>query len=565
MKFNEIEYNRPDFDGLVDEISKYLDELEGAKNKEEFFASHKKINDSFLLIDELYNIVSIRNSINTKDEFYDKELEFFHENMPRFDELKHRLSLIRLASRFRSDFEEKYGKAITMRDELQKDTFDPSIMEDRVSESKLVNEYYKLTGGAEISFRGEIKNISALLAITQDKDRATRKEAFEALNGWFSDNMESLDRIYDELVKIRTKIANKLGFDTYTPVAYKVMGRLDWDDKDAKNYREQIVKDLVPLSQKIYADQAQRIGIENMKYYDLPLSFLSGNPKPIGDEKVLVKKALEMYEDLSDETGEFFKAMIDKGMMDLTTKDGKAPGGYMTSLPLTKMPFIFSNFNGTSGDVDVLTHEAGHAFQGYLTRDMYPADNNDLTMEIAETHSMSMEFFTHPWMEKFFGRDTEKYYYDHIAAAIKFIPYGASIDEFQEYVYANPKATPSERRAKYREIEKKYLPHLDYDGNEYLENGGRWQRQLHLYTDPFYYIDYTLAQVNAFQYFVMDMEDHKKAWESYIKLCKISATLPTKKALAEVGLESPFEDGTIEKILPKLIDFLESLDKDKIK
>lgn len=565
MRFEDLVYDRPDFDGLVGEISSLLDGLSRSKDREEFFSLHKKIEDSFLKIDELYNIVSIRNSINTKDEFYDGELKLFYEHMPRFDELKHRLGTIRLESKFRSDFEEKYGKTITMRDKLQEDTFDPSIMEDRVSESKLVNEYYKLTGGAEIEFRGEIKNISGLLAITQDRDRDTRREAFEALNGWFAANMESLDRIYDDLVKIRTKIANKLGFETYTPVAYKLMGRLDWDSSDAKKYREQILEHIVPLSQKIYADQAQRIGIENMKYFDLPLSFLSGNPKPIGDEDLLVAKALEMYKELSEETGEFFEAMIDKGMMDLTTKDGKAPGGYMTSLPLTQMPFIFSNFNGTSGDVDVLTHEAGHAFQGYLTRDMYPSENNDLTMEIAETHSMSMEFFTHPWMEKFFGEDSEKYYYDHIASAIKFIPYGASIDEFQEYVYANPSASPKERRAKYREIEKKYLPHLDYDGNEYLENGGRWQRQLHLYTDPFYYIDYTIAQINAFQYFVMDMENHEKAWDSYIKLCKISAKLPTKEALREVGLESPFDDGTIEKILPKLTSYLGSLDKEKIK
>lgn len=565
MRFEDLVYERPDFDGLVGEISVLLDELIRSKDKEEFFKIHKEIEDFFLNIDELYNIVSIRNSINTKDEFYDGELKLFYENMPRFDELKHRLGTIRLESKFRSDFEEKYGKTITMRDKLQEDIFDPSIMEDSVAESKLVNEYYKLTGGAEIEFRGEIKNISGLLAISQDRDRDTRKEAFEALNGWFAANMESLDRIYDDLVKIRTKIANKLGFDTYTPVAYKLMGRLDWDSEDARKYRDQIVEHIVPLSQKIYADQAQRIGIENMKYYDLPLSFLSGNPKPIGDEAVLVAKALEMYKELSHETGEFFEAMIDKGMMDLTTKDGKAPGGYMTSLPLTQMPFIFSNFNGTSGDVDVLTHEAGHAFQGYLTRDMYPSENNDLTMEIAETHSMSMEFFTHPWMEKFFGDDSEKYYYDHIASAIKFIPYGASIDEFQEYVYANPSASPEERRAKYREIEKKYLPHLDYDGNEYLENGGRWQRQLHLYTDPFYYIDYTIAQINAFQYFLMDMDNHEKAWDSYIKLCKISAKLPTKEALGEVGLESPFDEGTIEKILPKLTDYLESLDKEKIK
>ena len=565
MKFKDLKYQRPDFDKMVAEISSLLDRLEGAKSKEEFFDTHKEIEDEFSEYEEFSTIAYIRNTINTRDEFYDTEMNAFYDNGPRFDELNHRLMGIRLESPFRKDFEDKYGKTITMRDELQKDIFSPEIMEDKVAESKLVNEYNKLTGGAEIEFRGEIKNISGLVAITQDKDRATRKEAFEALNGWFADNLSELDRIYDELVKVRTKIANKLGFDTFTEVAYKQMGRLDWTKEDAKKYRDQIVKDLVPLSQEIYAEQAKRIGIEDMKYYDLYLAFLSGNPKPIGDEDILVAAAKKMYRELSPETDEFFTAMVEKEMMDLTTKDGKAPGGYMTSLALTKMPFIFSNFNGTSGDVDVLTHEAGHAFQGYITRDMYPSENNDLTMEIAETHSMSMEFFTHPWMENFFGKDTEKYYYNHVIDALKFIPYGASIDEFQEYVYENPNISPEERRRKYREIEKKYLPHLDYDGNDYLENGGRWQRQLHVYNFPFYYIDYTIAQVNVFQYFIKDMENHEKAWESYLKLCKLSAKLPTKEILKEVGLESPFEEGTISKITPQLRKYLESLDMEKIK
>lgn len=565
MKFKDLDYKRPDFDKLIEEINGLLDKLENAKSEEIFFETYKELEEKFNQYSEMFQIAYIRNTINTEDEFYDKEMEAFYEAQPRIDEVDHRQQSIRLNSPYRKTFEEKYGKMITARDQLKSDVFNPSIMEDRVKEAKLVNEYNKLTGGARIEFRGETKNISGMTALTQDKDRQTRKEAYEALNGWFSDNLDDLDRIYDELIKVRTKIANKLGFETYTPIAYKLMERVDWNIEDARAYRKQILDVVVPFTQKLYEEQKERIGLDELKYYDVPLNFLSGNPKPIGDEEVLVKQASKMYHELSPETDEFFKAMVEKGMMDLTTKQGKAPGGYMTYLPLSKMPYIFSNFNGTSGDVDVLTHEAGHAFQGYLTRNVYPADNNNITSEIAETHSMSMEFFTHPWMENFFGDDTEKYYYHHVTDALEFLPYGASIDEFQEEIYENPNMTPEERRAKYREIEKKYLPHLDYDGNEYLENGGRWQRQLHVYNYPFYYLDYTIAQVNAFQYFVWDMENHEEAWSSYLKLCNISGKLATKKALKEVGLESPFEDGTIGKIIPKLQEYLDSLDKEKIK
>lgn len=565
MKFKDLQYKRPDFDGLIKNLNSMLDKLENAENEASFFDAYKDIEETTKTFDELFTIASIRNTINTKDEFYDKEMQAFYENFPRVEEVLHRLKNIRLSSKYRGKFEEKFGKTITARDELQKDIFNPSIMEDRVKEAKLVDQYNKLTAGAQIEFRGEIKNISGLVAITEDLDRQTRKEAFEALNGWFAENLVELDDIFDQLVKLRTSIAKKLGFETYTPVAYKSMGRLDWDMEDARAYRKQIVDHVVPLTQKIYKEQAKRIGIEDFKYYDVPLTFLSGNPKPIGGEEALVEAAKKTYHELSAETDEFFTAMVEKGMMDLTTKDGKAPGGYMTFLPVTKMPYIFSNFNGTSGDVDVLTHEAGHAFQGYLTRDMYPSENNNLAMEIAETHSMSMEFFTHPWMENFFGKDTEKYYYYHVTDALKFLPYGASIDEFQEFVYENPDASPTERRAKYREIEKKFLPHIDYDGNEYLENGGRWQRQLHIYNYPFYYLDYTIAQVNAFQYFIKDMENHDKAWQSYLNLCKLGAKLLTKEILKEAGLESPFEEGTISKIIPKLQAYLDGLDEEKIK
>lgn len=565
MKFKDLVYERPDFDEIIKEMNGLLDQLEEAVSEEIFFETYRKIDDKFNEFWEIFNIAYIRNTIDTQDDFYDNEINAFNENLPRFDEVSHRLQTIRLETPYRDKFEEKFGKMITARDELKNDVFDPSIMEDRVTEAKLVNEYNKLTGGAKIEYKGEIKNLSQMSALTEDKDRDTRKEASEAVSGWFADNLETLDRIFDDLVKVRTKIANKLGFKTYTPIAYKLMERVDWDIEDARTYRKQIVDYVVPLTQKLFKEQAERIGIEDLKYYDLPLVFLSGNPKPIGEEEFLVNAASKMYHELSSETDEFFKAMVEKEMMDLTTKEGKAPGGYMTSLPVSKMPFIFSNFNGTSGDVDVLAHEAGHAFQGYLTRDMYPASNNDLTSEIAETHSMSMEFFTHPWMENFFGDDTEKYYYYHVTDALKFLPYGASIDEFQEEIYENPDMTPEERRAKYREIEKKYLPHIDYDGNEYLESGGRWQRQLHVYNYPFYYLDYTIAQVNAFQYFVWDMENHEEAWKSYLKLCNISGKLATKEAIKEVGLESPFEEGTISKIIPKLQDYLDTLDKEKIK
>lgn len=564
MKFSEIPYVRPDFDYLEKEMTQVLDSLETAPTKEQYFHDMKKFYDLSEELQQMMTLSYIRYTINTKDAFYEKENEVYDEIMPKFQAFGHRLGNIRLTSPHREAFEEAYGKTITMQDEMRKDIFDLSIIEDRVKEAKLATEYQKLTAAAQVEFDGKKRNISQMTYYFESQDRMVRKEANEVVQAWYHEHQNTLDKIYDDLVQLRTSIAQKLGFKSYDEVAYREMGRLDWTKADAKKYRQQIIDHIVPLASKLYKEQAQRIGVDEFKYYDIPFMFKSGNPMPVGDEPVLVEAAQKMYRELSEETAEFFDTMVENQLMDLTTKDGKAPGGYMTFLAKTKLPFIFSNFNGTSGDVDVLTHEAGHAFQGYVTRDVYPRDNAGAAMEIMETHSMAMEYFTHPWMENFFGEDTEKYYYSHVVSSLLFLPYGASIDAFQEWVYENPQATAEERRAKYREIEGIFLPHLDYDGNEYLENGGRWQRQLHVYMYPMYYLDYTIAQVNAFQYFAWDLEDHEAAWESYLKLCELGGRYPSIESMKKVGLKSPFEDGTMLAIVEKLEAYLDGLDKSKI-
>ena len=565
MKFSEIEYKRPDFDQVFDRANSLVTEVEQAETKEDFFKYLKDFYNLYNEYIEMSTLAYVRHTIDTRDSFYEEENKLCDEFNPRFQEVTNRLSKVRLASKFRKDFEEAFGTSITKRDELEKDIFKPSIVEDRIKEASLTSKYQKLIASAKIPFKGEDRNLSQMSFFTQSADREVRKEASKLVNDWMASHQEEFDQIYDDLVAIRDKIAKELGFESYDQVAYRSMGRIDWDKNDAKKYREQIVKYIVPLASKLYEEQAKRIGIDKMKYYDLPFMFKSGNPMPVGGEEVLVPAAQKMYRELSDQTGEFFDKMVDYEMMDLTTKEGKAAGGYMTSLPVSKMPIIFSNFNQTSADVDVLTHEAGHAFQGYVTRDVYPPENAMGAMEIAETHSMSMEYFTHPWMEAFFGDATEKYYYSHVVGSIQFLPYGASIDEFQEWAYENPKATAEERRAKYRELEHKYLPHLDYDGNKYLEEGGRWQRQLHVYLYPMYYLDYTIAQINAFQYFTWDLKDHEEAWASYLKLCSLGGKYPTIETLAKVGLRNPFEEGTMKPIVEELERYLDSLDRDKIK
>jgi len=274
--------------------------------------------------------------------------------------------------------------------------------------------------------------------------------------------------------------------------------------------------------------------------------------------------ASKMYAELSPETDAFFRLMRQENLLDLDNKPGKMAGGYMTFIYSHKVPFIFANFNGTKHDVEVLTHEVGHALQGYLCKDMEIREYMSPTLEACEIHSMSMEFFTYPWMDLFFKEDTPKFKYSHIADAMTFIPYGVTVDEFQHFVYENPDATPAQRRAKWREIEKKYTPYKDYGDNQYLNEGGYWTRQGHIFAAPFYYIDYTLAQVLAMQYFVKSQEDYQKAWANYLELCKLGGSLPFKALVKKVGLQLPFEKGAIASIVPTLKRELASIDSSKL-
>jgi len=563
-KFQDMIYQRPDFEQEIKDAQDLLGKLGGARDEAAFFEALLALDSQGRRLATQNTLCQIRHTIDTRDEFYTKEQNIWDEMGPHLQQVQVQVAKAVLDSPFKEQVAKRYNPHLLEKMAVSLKTFTPEIIEDLVEENKLVSTYEKLLASAQIEFDGKTLNLSGMGPYQESASRDTRKAANAAFWGWLANQQDTLDELYDKLVALRHRIGRKLGHDSFIPVAYARMGRTDWTPQDAQVYRQQILEHVVPLAQKLYREQSRRIGIEDMKNYDYYLNFLSGNPKPQGDEDYLVGHARAMYRELSPETDAFFQVMVNQNLMDLTTKPGKAGGGYMTFLPDYQVPFIFSNFNGTSGDVDVLTHEAGHAFQGWLQRDVELMSIAEYTSEVAEIHSMSMEFFTHPWMEGFFGPDTEKYYHAHVADALQFLPYGASVDEFQEWVYLNPQATPAQRRAQFRQIEKKYMPHIDYDGLAYLENGGRWQRQAHIYFAPFYYLDYTLAQVCALQYFTWSMKDKQAAWQSYLTLCLQSGRLPFKQLVPQAGLKSPFEPGTIAQITPALEQYMDGLDKRKI-
>ncbi len=566
MKFSDYKYERPSLEQYCEALNDARKNVEGAKSLEECI----KVMDETQIIIEHYQtastLCSIRNSINTADEFYQKEQDFFDENGPSFQNATNEYLKSLVSSKFREGLEEKYGKQLFSMYELSFKAFDEKIMDDLVQESKLVTEYDKLIASAKIEFDGKVNNLSQMTVYLNSPDRGIRKEANKKVSEFMKSVESKIDEIYDKLVHVRDNMAKKMGYENYIDFGYLRLGRSDYNQYDVANYRNQVKDVIVPIAKSIIDAQAKRIGISDFKNYDIPMFYKDGNPKPKGNKDELVSKAMQMYSSISNETKEFFSFMCENELMDLETKPNKQGGGYCTVIPDYKAPFIFSNFNGTMGDVDVLTHEAGHAFECYTAAKNLPiSDIYWPTLEACEIHSMSMEFFAHPYMDMFFEDDAAKYRFKHLAEAITFIPYGTCVDDFQHFVYANPNATPEERKKYWAKIEKEYTPWKDYDGNEYYEAGGYWQRQSHIFGTAFYYIDYTLAQVCAFQFLVLNHENHENAWAKYYNLCKLGGSKSFTGLLDEVGLENPFTNGALERIMPKVCEILSVLEKDTVK
>lgn len=565
LTFENYEYKRPDLKQLKENIHELIEQFKSAKTVEEQSGIIEKINEFRNDFDTQANLVYIRASINTLDEFYQKERDFFDENTPIFEEIVFEFYKALNDSPFRKELEKTWGSQLFHLVENQIRSFSPEVIEYMQKENKLVSEYNKLVASAQIEFDGKTLTLAQLTPYCESKDRKTRKEATIARFDFFKKKEEAFDRIYDELVKVRHTIAKTLGFKNFVELGYLQMNRIDYNAEDVRKFRELVKTYIVPIATELYAKQAKRIGVGNdFKYHDESFNFPSGNAIPKGDAKWIVEQGKKMYEALSPETGAFFNFMNDSHLMDLEAKKGKESGGYCTFIENYKAPFIFSNFNGTSGDIDVLTHEFGHAFQVYSSRNIGIPEYLWPTYESCEIHSMSMEFFTWPWMELFFKEEAPKYRYAHLTSALLFIPYGVAVDEFQHIVYENPNLTPEERKAAWKKLEEKYLPHRDYDGYDYLEKGGFWQKQGHIYSSPFYYIDYTLAQICAFQFWKRSRENFEDAWKDYVHLCKLGGSKSFLNLVKEANLSSPFEKETIETVVKAINEYLNSVDDESL-
>lgn len=564
MKFEELKYERPSYTEVSEKLEQLLDDLAKQNDAEKFYQLFLQINELTSHVSTMASLASVRHTINTVDPFYLAENEYWDEYGPMYEVYSNRLSKIALAFQNREELVKRIPYTYFQLAQCQLKSFDERIVPLLQKENKLVSEYGKLKASAQIECLNETYNLASIGKLLNSDDEATRKIAYDAKMKFYADHEADFDRIFDELVQVRDEMAKQMGYQNYIELGYYRMNRLDYDQKMVENYRKQILEEMVPVANWLYDKQTKRLGKETLAYYNEGYKFASGNPTPKGDSKTLVDCAVKMYHQLSKETGEFIDMMNDNHLWDLVSRDNKEMGGYCTSFDDYKVPFIFANFNGTSGDVEVLTHEAGHALQYYLSRNIPVTSCQWPTMESCEIHSMSMEFFTYPWMNEFFKEDTDKYYFTHLGGTVEFLPYGVLVDHFQHEIYLHPEMSIDERKQTYRRLEKMYCPHKDYTGCEILEKGCWWYQQGHIFASPFYYIDYTLAQVCALQFFVRTLKKDERAWSDYLHLCSLGGTLSFTKLVKEAGLIVPFEDGCIQSISQEIKDYLSKIDDQKL-
>lgn len=551
MKVSQIQYERYDIEKFKDAVVQFKSAASLATSAEEVLAAREVYLEEYVKFSTAYALSYCRFTLNTKDEFYASEMEYYDNVGPLATEACAEYCKVMLDSPFRNELEKKINPLSFKNYENTVRSYNPSVESECQRENALVTEYSKLMSELKVEFEGETLPLSVVRGYLADESRETRREAAFAIGKALEASSEKIEGIYDSLVKVRTEIARKLGFKDFVELGYLRMNRVDYDRGMVENFRKNVLEDLVPVVSEMKGHIAAELGLDRINFYDDSVYIKGGNPKPIGSAQQIFESAIKMYDEMHPEIGAFMHEMIENEAFDVEARDGKWGGGYCTSFDLYKQPFILANFNGSADDIDTITHEFGHAFAAKKEFECGDLELGVGGMETAECHSMSMEFFAEKYMNYFFD-NPEDYRKSHLLSSISFIPYGVIVDEFQHIVYENPQMTPAERNEAYKNLENKYRPYMTFDGIPYLENGTRWQFQMHIFETPFYYIDYCLAQTVALGFLVAMTDDYDGALDRYIKFVSAGGTKRFSCLVKEAGLPDPFGKGTLAKLCLKL-------------
>jgi M3 family oligoendopeptidase len=558
--FPDYHVPQPDLAETSGKYADFHERLAAATSADDCLAVIADWDDLLCQFKEWSSLTYIRFQQDTRNADHKAAIDELDAISPKYEDLETKLKQALLDSPFRAELEESLTPMLFAKWECNTRSFDSVIEDDLAAEAKLQSAHTMLTAGAEIEFRGNSFTISELDQFGDEADREVREGACRANSQWFFDNAPELDQIYDKQVKLRHAMAGKLGYDTFTELGYQRMTRIGYGPEEVATFRDEVRDKVVPLALEISEKQRSALDVDKLMFWDHNAHSANGNPKPQGGHDWMIDRATEMFHEMGHGLDSFFDEMKARDAMDLKSRKGKAGGGFCDFLHRYGFPFIFSNFNGTRGDVDVFTHEVGHAFQSYKSRDQPMSDIVWPTTEACEIHSMALEFLTWPHMEKFYGGDAaEELRRIHLTAQLQFLCYGVSIDHFQHLVYEKPDSTPAERNAMWQEVERTYLPWWDYADLPAESSGRLWQQKAHIYQSPFYYIDYCLALTGALQFWSKSRTDPEGTLKTYVGLCSLGGSKTYTGLLRSAGLSSPFETGCLDEVIRDVRNYLDSI------
>lgn len=550
MNFSEMQYVRPDLNSIQRQAKEIVQKITQANSAQEQINAFVAYNRMYGNISTMKALVHIRSETNTEDPFYNAEREFFNQSNPILDQIEQQIGQALSGSRFRAELETTFGKVLFTNYDIAANTNSAKITELIQEENRLIRAYQSLNASAVVKFQGEPIPLQKLGFFKQSTNRSTRRAAYEAEGQFYNAHQEEYDQIYDDLVQNRTSQARFLGHKNYLQLGYDRMGRNCYRQEELTAFRAQIVDDVVPRIKQIKDAQAKRLGVDSLKLHDDALLFPDGNAAPVGTLEDIIEAGKKAYTDFSPETAAYAEVLFGNGMIDAIPRKGKVSGGYCVEIYNHKSTFILANFNGTSADADVLIHEGGHGFAFYrsMVQKNRPPQLLVPTADGRETHAMTMEFLLSDYYPLFFGKNARKYEIGHCEASFTHIPYICQVDEFQHVMYKQPRLTPAERNQVWLELEKKYRPWSDFDQLPFYSRGAGWQRQLHIYQHPLFYIEYGLAQVVAFQFWNLYRKDKQDAWERYLTFVDKGGTESFQDLVNQAGLKLPYEPGCLKEV-----------------
>jgi len=417
-------------------------------------------------------------------------------------------------------------------------------------DAKLCQQYQKLIGAQTVKFRGEEKTLVQMGRYLEEPDRALRHEAWDLVAKRRLQDVEKCEAIFDELIRLRTQIAKNAGFENYRDYVHRQKCRFDYTPENCFQFHDAVEKEIMPAVLEIQNDRKRQLKLEKLRPWDLAVDPQNRAPlKPFAEVGEMVSRTQKIFNHLDPELATNFQQMQDLQLLDLDNRKGKAPGGYQSTLSEARVPFIFMNAIGLQRDVETILHEAGHAFHAQATRaeDLYAY--RGAPIEFCEVASMSMELLGNEFLEEFYpATEANRARKTHLEGIIGFFPWMATVDAFQHWIYTHANHSRAERKAAYLQLMDRFGGDVDWSGHEDAR-AFSWQRQLHIFLHPFYYVEYGIAQLGALQVWANSKADKAKALGDYKKSLALGGSRPLPELFAAAGCKFQFDAATIRPLI----------------